>query len=220
MTCPICWENMDMKEFNDSRESTTTCFKLECNHSYHTKCIVMFLTKTKSECPICNKIKTPSIELDLQGYSIKLIKEIIREPSIKIIKNELEESKYEYQQSLIELKKNTRKFVEEQTKNLKVKEKRDYYLKCLNTIKSIIRKQCYLKGNKYIAAISFQKRYWETSVVEMVLFKQKYAYPWKLRKLLYPRINFPIRFLLNIKNNESNNSNSDGDDNSSVYSLF
>jgi len=38
MTCNICYENMDMLEYNDPNESTLTCFKLECGHSYHTKC--------------------------------------------------------------------------------------------------------------------------------------------------------------------------------------
>ena len=31
---------MDMKSFKDSNTSTTTCVKLECEHAFHTTCII------------------------------------------------------------------------------------------------------------------------------------------------------------------------------------
>ena len=65
--CPICLEDMDMTSFNDSRLSTSTCYKLECGHSFHTKCIIGCLSIDRKKCPSCNDRKNPSTELTLQG---------------------------------------------------------------------------------------------------------------------------------------------------------
>ena len=46
-----------MEEYQDEKESTETCFKLECHHAFHTKCIMECLLKSKSACPLCNKDK-------------------------------------------------------------------------------------------------------------------------------------------------------------------
>jgi len=80
MTCSICWEDMDMQDYNDSRESTLTCFKLECGHSYHTKCIIMALSKTKHQCPLCNKEKSIQDKVEEQAYIKKILRKVSRLP--------------------------------------------------------------------------------------------------------------------------------------------
>jgi uncharacterized coiled-coil DUF342 family protein len=82
-TCGICFEEMDMNGYRDERQSTQTCFKLDCNHAFHTKCIVECLQKTHKECPSCNSEKTILEDLTLEGALQKLIEDVKKVKCVK-----------------------------------------------------------------------------------------------------------------------------------------
>ena len=48
--CAICHENIDL---NDGSIYTLP----ECNHSYHTNCIMTWFRMGKNTCPLCNKVQ-------------------------------------------------------------------------------------------------------------------------------------------------------------------
>ena len=156
MTCPICYEDMDLEEYQDERESTESCFKLECGHAFHTKCIVMVLTQSNHECPSCNKYKTPDTQLDLEGKCRKLIYEVLKDPEIRELKNEFDEAKECYKECIKNIKSEVLEFIKEKVKEHKFHENRDYYNKCKNKIVTEVKKGCSEKGNKHLAAFFSQ----------------------------------------------------------------
>lgn len=83
--CSICYE-----PFNDSQSYT-----LECNHKYHTNCIVKWFRNDKSSCPLCNQ----TLQYDNLSYmkridTIQEIKKLGRRKNCPIeIKNILNKIK-------------------------------------------------------------------------------------------------------------------------------
>lgn len=152
MTCPICYEDMDLEEYQDERESTESCFKLECGHAFHTKCIIMVLTQSNHQCPSCNKIKTPESELDLEGKCRKLIYEVLKNPEIRELKNEFDEARECYKECIKNVKNSISGFIKEKVQEYKFDENRDYYHKCKQKVISEVKKECIKKGNKHIGA--------------------------------------------------------------------
>ena len=65
--CAICYETLD----NES------CYKLECGHSYHNKCIINWFRTGKNNCPLCNSNK---LDIDNMNYftKIEMLEEIIK----------------------------------------------------------------------------------------------------------------------------------------------
>jgi hypothetical protein len=147
---------MDLEEYQDERESTESCFKLECGHAFHTKCIVMVLTQSNHECPSCNKYKTPETQLDLEGKCRKLIYEVLKDPEIRELKNEFDEAKECYKECIKNIKAEVSEFIKEKVKEHKFHENRDYYNKCKNKVVTEVKKGCSEKGNKYLAAFFSQ----------------------------------------------------------------
>lgn len=152
MTCPICYEDMDLNEYQDERESTESCFKLECGHAFHTKCIIMVLTQSNHQCPSCNKIKTPESELNLEGQCRKILYKVLKYPHIKEFKNDFDEAKEGYKECVKNIKKEVRDFTEEKVKEYKFHENRDYFYKSKQKIISEVKKACTEKGNKHLGA--------------------------------------------------------------------
>lgn len=150
--CSICYEEMNMKEYNDEKESTETCFKLDCGHSFHTKCIFMVLKKSNHECPTCNKYKTPESKLELEGRCRKILYTVLKEPEIKEIKNEFNEAKKSYKECIKSIKKEVGNFVNKMVKEYKFFENREYYQICKQKAISEIKKACTEKGNKHLGA--------------------------------------------------------------------
>ena len=62
--CSICYEVLD-----------DNSFKLECNHIYHTKCIVKWFRNDHKNCPLCND-KTIDISNLSWGVKLQTIEEI------------------------------------------------------------------------------------------------------------------------------------------------
>jgi hypothetical protein len=153
-TCAICFEEMDMKAYDDEHASTQTCFKLQCNHAFHTKCIVECLQKTNHNCPSCNKHKTLQEELTKEGLICQLFDEVKKEKSVRDAMQEFTNAKRELVETLKTLKEDTAKYVEERTKELKFKEKQRYVFKCLSSAKAAAIEESKQKGPMYRAVIN------------------------------------------------------------------
>lgn len=57
--CSICYENLDDQ----------SSYTLECNHKYHTKCIMKWFRNLNSKCPLCNDEK---LDTSNMSYQVKL----------------------------------------------------------------------------------------------------------------------------------------------------
>lgn len=85
--CSICYE-----EINNDENNTHT---LECNHCYHSSCIIKWFRSGHSNCPLCND---STLDLNLGYYrkieTIKEIKKIARKKSCpQNIKKKIEKIK-------------------------------------------------------------------------------------------------------------------------------
>lgn len=101
--CSICYEN-----YTDNNKYT-----LECNHTFHSECIIKWFRHQKQNCPLCNDI---TLDLNVLNYrqrinTIQEIKSLGRKKkcpkNIKIILNKIKDSKEKY----IEASKIYKKFV-------------------------------------------------------------------------------------------------------------
>ena len=216
MTCAICWDDMDMQEFKDSRESTTTCYKLECHHAFHTKCIIGCMSQSRLACPLCNTIKTPQQEMEHSGYARKLLCEILRSPDISELRNEFRESRIEYRNKLKVLKNDVQKFALQRSDELKIDDHRVYFLECLKAVRNIVKTKCKEHGNKYLGSYYFKKnnRFDIPLIDRIVTGEQIYWRYW--RNMTSPRLYVHIK--VSKKRNESIDFDSDGDDNISIHS--
>jgi len=217
MSCAICFEEMDMREFKDSRQSTTTCYKLRCDHAYHTACIIRSLTMSRHECPLCNKIKPPEITLSNEGYARKILHEVLKIPEIVHNRKEVFTSKELLLDTKKKLKEDVTEYAKKRAEELKVNDHRVYFNKCLIHVKNLIKKYCIELGNVYVGAYFFQKeggrsRYRKAIIDQIILREERI---WMLFNLRSSRIY--LNFNLKMKNkNESDNPDSDGDDDLSV----
>lgn len=91
-TCCVCQEDMDLEEYNDPRPNTETCFKLECGHAYHTRCIFRYMRETEYECLHCNVRRTPREELEMTGLVAQTIEDLRSDPELRRLRREVEEA--------------------------------------------------------------------------------------------------------------------------------
>ena len=71
----------ELQELNDNGELCVIClsqlgeddYSLDCNHKYHTKCIVEWFRKGNSNCPLCND--NPLVEQESYFFGNPLINE-------------------------------------------------------------------------------------------------------------------------------------------------
>lgn len=103
-TCCVCQDDMDMEEFNDARATTDTCFKLECGHAYHTRCIFQYMRETEYECLHCNVRRTPREEIELTGLIAQTIEDLRGDPEIRRLREEVEEGLREFKAVQMEVK--------------------------------------------------------------------------------------------------------------------
>lgn len=185
-TCAICFEEMDMDTYQDERESTETCFKLECGHAFHTKCIVTCLQKSNHVCPQCNKQKTIEGKLTAEGLATKLFVDLKKHPDVKIAIKELKEARIEMNESMETLRKETREFVEKRKKELCIVEKRKYLLDSLSNVRKVIRTVSNEFPPMYSGCFSF---FTQWRLEKLIFGTQSYRYMYRLK---YPRIYIPI----------------------------
>ena len=192
MTCPICFDEMDMKEFRDDLPGTDTCFKLECGHAFHTKCIVQFLTRTEHKCPSCNKHKTPEEKLEIEGILRNLLIEVRKDPRVRHVKKEYEIAKHDYSAALKKLRQESRVWIKNRASELKISEHKSYYQSSISAVVKTAEEVAKEKGPKFVAAVKSEKtvdrnRRYGLNIVKTVLFgKVCPGYgDWSLR---YPRV--------------------------------
>lgn len=150
---------MDMLEFNDPREKTDTCFKLNCGHAYHTACIIRYLSNSNHSCLHCNETKTAAQELNIVGLAAKLKAKVSRHPEVQFLKREMDEAYSEYSQSVKTLKAEVKEFIKMRIAETRIKEKRDYWQAAERAVKSKQREIARAMGREYIGALVESERH-------------------------------------------------------------
>ena len=150
--CSICYEHMDMKSFQDPNSSTTTCVKLDCQHAFHTTCIINVLNKTNSQCPLCGKHKITD-EVLREGLLKKIFSSARRNPEIKKGIQEFKESLSTYKELIKQLKKETEEFLINRMKEIKFKQNRTYLIKTMDNVKFGVRRFAKSMGPQYVGAL-------------------------------------------------------------------
>jgi len=181
-TCAICFEEMDMNAFRDEQDSTSTCFKLECNHAFHTKCIVECLQKTRHKCPSCNEDKNIGETLNKEGIILELVDEVKKAESVKIALEEYRKAKTEMADSLKVFKEDVKKYATQKKMEMKLSEKYKYYVQCQTNVSKEAKKVAKLKGGKYRAVFTMTYRHLRMQCFERGLFgvyNRYYNYQYK-----------------------------------------
>jgi hypothetical protein len=96
---------MDMEDYNDERPSTESCFKLDCGHAFHTRCIFQYLRETEYECIQCNVRRSPREEIELTGYIAQALEDLRADPEIRRLRREVDEAVTEFKAARDEVKK-------------------------------------------------------------------------------------------------------------------
>jgi hypothetical protein len=186
MSCIICFDEMDMAEYNDNKSTTETCFKLDCGHAYHTKCIIEYLSKTDHKCPNCNTHKTEEQTVQREFIIRKFVSEIIKDKRVKLAKKKKSESLKEYQSVLRKLKKEAREWVSNRAKELQVQQYKSSYYKVSKNVFNIAKQVAKELGTNYVGALCDKVREHGTygvSLVKRLLYGTDVVgwHDWRLR---------------------------------------
>jgi len=189
MTCPICCDDMDMLDYKDERAGTETCFKLDCEHAFHTKCIVQFLTRTEHKCPSCNQHKTPEQQIERAGVIRNLLNEIKKDERVKIAKAEFISATTEYKSVIHQIKQEAREWAHARSKELQINKFKSYWLSSVTAVKTAAKEVAAEKGFKYTGALNADDRTnqrYGMKLAEQVIFGKTSSYnDWRLKN---PRI--------------------------------
>ena len=153
MSCSVCLDDMDMLDFNDPREKTDTCFKLQCGHAYHTTCIINYLSNSNRSCLHCNEIKTPAEELTVTGLARKLTGTLNRHPEVRYLKAEVAEATNEYKTATKELKAEINEYIKRRIAETHIREKRAYMKSAESAVKAKQREIARELGQEYVGAV-------------------------------------------------------------------
>ena len=175
MTCPLCFEDMDMSEFRDARASTETCYKLECGHAFHTKCVVGVLQQTMLKCPTCNHHKTPEQKAKMEQFALQVKAEIGKNPEVRALKEEQAEAKKQMAEVKKQWQKEVRAYAKARAAELLIPEKRDYYNKAKGLVEKKRRDIARAKGPIFLEALKHQER-------------RRHRRDWQHHSLVHPRV--------------------------------
>jgi len=163
-----------MESYNDERQSTETCFKLECGHAFHTRCVIQVLTRTNHKCPACNKHKTPEQEIKRAEYIRNAVSKIKRTEGVRIAKTEYATATKDYADSVRQLRKDVREWAKNRAIELNVYEYRTYWCSSKTAVRNAAKTAANTMGFDYKAALNSRdtERYgWRnTKVADNVLF--------------------------------------------------
>ena len=173
--CIVCFDEMDMQDFNDPRDRTDTCFKLQCGHAYHTNCLVRFLQETNHKCAHCNEYKTPERRLAVMGLAQRLMAKVRTSPTVREAAAELREAERELKAAGKAFMADMKAYGKERAAHHRIKEKREYFLKCETARKSAAREVAKNLGNQYMAAVT-------------ELFRPHRHLRWRRWRTLHPRV--------------------------------
>jgi hypothetical protein len=188
--CPLCFEEMDMQTYQDERESTQTCFKLKCNHAFHTKCIVECLQKTGHECPSCNKHKTIADDLTEEGLVRQLVVDMKKLPAVRDALRETAIARTDVLNTINLIKKDAKVYAKERAAELKLKEKQAYMRTCIATAKKVTLEEARKKSPMHFAAASKVSLFRRTTLLELCLLG--YANTYQLHRLRNPYLSFAL----------------------------
>lgn len=193
--CPICLDDMDMLSFNDEHDSTPTCYKLECGHAYHTKCIIQTLSQSERKCPSCNGNKDPTTALTQKGLAIQLLAQVKKNPDVKACTHEVKEAIDEYKEAIKTLKSDTKAYIAQRSTELHIPQKRKYLMECLSATQRSATATAKTLNPKFTAAFTVlygdhHGRYWRGTAFERVFYGKGAAYT--IARSKYPRLWVPL----------------------------
>lgn len=188
--CVLCFDEMDMMSYQDERQSTETCVKLDCGHAFHTQCIVRCLSQAERKCPQCNSNKDPLQTMSEEGVAVEMINEIKKDDRMRILFKELKETREEYGITVAQLKKEAREYAEKRAKELQIPEKRKYLIDCLTELRRTSKEVAQEKGVRYVGALKYiydsRVRYYAGTTFERYFLGKSSAYG--LYRLKYPAL--------------------------------
>ena len=171
-TCPVCLDDMDMKSFEDERNSTETCVKLDCKHAFHTRCIRTCLSTADKKCPQCNTPKTFEEEITSEGLIKMCVRRFKKQPEVKSLLQEMNIAKKELSGTLKVLREEVRKFIKEKVRELNMAPQRKYFIRCLHKMRKLIKDEATRLGPMYVGVIEndrgWRSRYGGSSVERMI----------------------------------------------------
>lgn len=166
-----------MNSYEDDRDQTSTCFKLECDHAYHTRCIVTCLQRTQHKCPQCNSHKTPEKVLTMEGLITEVFDEVRKEKTFKQNLVEYRESRKDLDNTIKTLKNDVKEFVEKRKEELEISKKKSRYTSSMRSVRLKFGKLCREKGPLYSGAYSNTAEWRRTRLIfpgSRNMYRRKY----------------------------------------------
>lgn len=119
--CSVCFNDMDMQEYDDPNESTRTCIRLDCKHAFHTKCVMKCMKETNYECILCNKRRTP---LEQKGLIIQSVNKATKDKTYRELRKVYHDISFQYGKDRTAFKKEVQAFIKQKSREYSLKEKR------------------------------------------------------------------------------------------------
>ena len=143
---------MDMLSYQDEQDSTVTCFKLECGHAYHTRCIVDCLQRVNKKCPNCNIEKPPQQVLRMEGVVSQLLDEAKHDRGMREELANYRTSVRDLHTCITQIKNDAKRYINQRKEELTLVEKRKHFNLTLRKVRAKFLKICKEKGPLYYGA--------------------------------------------------------------------